>query len=234
MSVSEKPHGIFCTDHIAFMPGIGQIGVEIKRIDCFYENGASKKFWLIQVDVWPGSEEFMNIRNRLAEYLYADDSVPLFIRHTLAIGYDIRTYEICENSEYYTTSRYTMPANIGNADFRNHYFQSRNYEEDLAIVRRLHDQSGSILSERALCSRIIKELHMPWNAHRLRVFRAEFRLCNLIRAKRAEKAARRRAHSRTELLRKDLMEATWHPSRFADWCLDSDERAELAEFFAKK
>jgi hypothetical protein len=228
MFVSEKPHGIFCTDHIAFMPGIGQIGVEIKRIDSFYESGAPKKFWLIQVDVWPGSEEFMNIRNRLAEYLYEDDSVPLFIRQTLAIGYDIRT---CENSEYYTTSRYTMPANIGNADFRNHYFQSRDYEEDLSIVRRLHDQRCSILSERALCSRIIKVLHMPWAAHRLRVFRAALHWRNFTSA---AKSSRRRAHARTELLREELAAATWHPSRFANWCLDCDERVELAELFAKK
>lgn len=228
MSFSEKPYGIFCTDYIGFLPGIGQIGVEIKQIDIFYENGAPKKFWLIQVDVWPGSEAFLNIRLRNAEYLYADDSVPLFIRQTLAIGYDIRT---CENSEYYTTSRYAMPANIGNADFRNHYFQSRNYEEDLSIVRRLHDQRCSILSERALCSRIIKELHMPWAARRLRAFRAALHWRNFTSA---AKSSRLRAHARTELLREELAAAAWHPSRFADWCLDSDERSEIAELFGKK
>jgi len=233
MPTSEKPYGIFCTDHLAFMPGIGQIGVEIKQIDCFYESGESRKFWLIQVNTWT-ERDILSSGLRNGAYLYEDDAVPLFIRQTLATGYEILTHGVCESCDYYTTNSYVMPENAGNADFRNLYFQSRDYEEDFAIVRRLHDQSGSMLSERAICARIIKELHTPWNAHRLRVFRVAFHWCNSIRAKRAEKTARRRVQARTDILLKDLMEATWHPSRFTDWCLDSDDRAEIAEFFAKK
>ena len=41
--------------------------------------------------------------------------------------------------------------------------------------------------------------------------------------------ARRRAHLRTEAVKQELIAAAWHPKRMTDWCLDTDERRELAE-----
>lgn len=39
----------------------------------------------------------------------------------------------------------------------------------------------------------------------------------------------RRAQARTETIKAELMAAAWHPARHARWCLDEDERRELAE-----
>jgi hypothetical protein len=30
-------------------------------------------------------------------------------------------------------------------------------------------------------------------------------------------------------VKRELVAAAWHPARMADWCLDDDERRELAE-----
>jgi hypothetical protein len=38
-----------------------------------------------------------------------------------------------------------------------------------------------------------------------------------------------RARRRTEGVKRELVAAAWHPARMADWCLDDDERRELAE-----
>ncbi len=34
-------------------------------------------------------------------------------------------------------------------------------------------------------------------------------------------------HQRMNIIRKELMEKTWHPDRFKKWCLDIDEVKEL-------
>jgi hypothetical protein len=45
----------------------------------------------------------------------------------------------------------------------------------------------------------------------------------------SEEQARRRAHSRTEAVKRELVAAAWHPKRMARWCLDDGERRELAD-----
>ena len=83
-------------------------------------------------------------------------------------------------------------------------------------------------ADRPLFSQAIALLHKPLAKTSRLIFMAALHWRNFA------KGARSRAHARTDLLREELIAAAWHPSRFADWCLDSDERAELAEFFAKK
>ncbi len=34
-------------------------------------------------------------------------------------------------------------------------------------------------------------------------------------------------YQRMDIIRKELIEKTWHPKRFKDWCLDIDELKEL-------
>jgi hypothetical protein len=43
--------------------------------------------------------------------------------------------------------------------------------------------------------------------------------------------ARARALARTEAVKEELFAAAWHPARMAEWCLDTDERRELAELW---
>jgi streptogramin lyase len=45
----------------------------------------------------------------------------------------------------------------------------------------------------------------------------------------SDEKARRRAHSRTDALKQELVAAAWHPKRMSRWCLDEDERREFAE-----
>jgi hypothetical protein len=45
----------------------------------------------------------------------------------------------------------------------------------------------------------------------------------------SDEKAKRRAHLRTEAVKQELIAAAWHPKRMTAWCLDTDERRELAE-----
>jgi hypothetical protein len=45
----------------------------------------------------------------------------------------------------------------------------------------------------------------------------------------SDEKARARARARAEAVKEELVAAAWHPARMAEWCLDTDERRELAE-----
>jgi len=45
----------------------------------------------------------------------------------------------------------------------------------------------------------------------------------------SDEKARRRAHARTEAVKAELVAAAWHPKRMSRWCLDEDERREMAK-----
>jgi transcriptional regulator of met regulon len=45
----------------------------------------------------------------------------------------------------------------------------------------------------------------------------------------SDERARRRAHSRTDAVKAELVAAAWHPKRMLSWCLDETERREMAE-----
>ena len=45
----------------------------------------------------------------------------------------------------------------------------------------------------------------------------------------SDEKARARTRLRTEAVKEDLIAAAWHPKRMTAWCLDTDERRELAE-----
>jgi hypothetical protein len=38
--------------------------------------------------------------------------------------------------------------------------------------------------------------------------------------------SKQRIHATTRLLKEDLIAATWHPDRFEQWCLDTEEKKE--------
>jgi hypothetical protein len=45
----------------------------------------------------------------------------------------------------------------------------------------------------------------------------------------SDKKAQARARVRAEAIKQELVAAAWHPKRMTEWCLDTDERRELAE-----
>ena len=60
---------------------------------------------------------------------------------------------------------------------------------------------------------------IPWNAKRIGILSL------------SDEKARARALLRTEAVKQELIAAAWHPKRMSDWCMDTDERRELAEMW---
>jgi len=206
----------------------------VKRIACFYEGRAPETLWLFYIKDKDGDAGSRII----AKYLFANCTAPLFIRQLFATG----DYHIRSEHEYgwYMSNdvpqlTVTFCQNIYNTldDLTDPKISERGLRigaRDFPLVEELYGlgESGSMYAERDLCARVIAELHRPWAKPRIGAFMAVLHWRNFA------KGARRRAHARTDLLREELAAAAWHPRRFADWCLDCEERAELAELFAKK
>jgi hypothetical protein len=60
-------------------------------------------------------------------------------------------------------------------------------------------------------------LLLPWRTRRIGILSF------------SDEKARARAHKRTQEIKQELIAAAWHPSRMLDWCLDNNDRCELAE-----
>lgn len=77
--------------------------------------------------------------------------------------------------------------------------------------------------------------HFQWifNIFNEDYYRPMIRLYRLARRWRqiAAAAPKKRALARTDAIREELIAVAWHPRRFREWCLDSDEQRELSEWF---
>ena len=183
----------------------------VKKIKCTYTNGDPTVFWLIYL---------VNQDNQVfAKYMLPEDDAPLFVRQLLVVKNHLMLYNNHARWPY----------------FKNCICKEC-YNSDLSNVQLLHADTGlddifyTQADKNRLFSKVITSLHSPpANASRL-AFMAALHWRNFVK----KNIARRRAQARTELLREDLIAAAWHPRRFGDWCLDCEERAELAELFAKK
>jgi len=190
-------------------------GFAVKKVKCLYENSDPKVFWLVQ-GINQREETF-------AKYMFADEDAPLFSRQLLAIT-------------HYCTGHGTLMSQT----YVKHCICRGCHSRDFADVKLLHEKSApaNLLcvqeADRPLFSQAIALLHKPLAKTSRLIFMAALHWRNFVKKNIARRLAQARAHARTELLREELAAATWHPSRFADWCLDCDERAELAELFAKK
>jgi len=60
---------------------------------------------------------------------------------------------------------------------------------------------------------------LPWNTKRIGILSL------------SDEKARARALRRTEAVKQELVAAAWHPTRMSEWCLDTEERRELAEIW---
>jgi hypothetical protein len=187
----------------------------VKKVKCLYENSDPKVFWLVQG---------INQREEVfAKYMFADEDAPLFARQLLAITH------CCAGHGTHMSLTYVKYCICKGCHAR-----------DFADVKLLHEESAPANAlcvqdaDRPLFSQAIALLHKPLTKTSRVVFMAALHWRNFVKNNVARRLAQARAHARTDLLREELIAAAWHPRRFADWCLDCDERAELAEFFAKK
>lgn len=183
----------------------------VKKVRCLYENCDPKVFWLVH-GINQNEEDF-------AKYMFADEDAPMFARQLFAITRRWKGHGTYMSLTFY--SKYCICEKC--------------HDRDFASVQFLHESSSANMTsvqdaDRPLFSRAIALLHKPMFKKSQLVFMAALHWRNFVK----KNIARRRVQARTDILLKDLMEAAWHPSRFADWCLDSDDRAEIAEFFAKK
>ena len=184
--------------------------LSVKKVKCTYANSDPKMFLLVYL---------INQRDEVfAKYMLPEDDAPLFVRQLLVI----------KQHPMLSGRRALWP-------YFNRCICNGCYNRDLANVQLLHADTGSddIFSaqddKKLLFSKVIASLHAPHATPYRLSFMAALHWRNFVK-----KNIARRVQARTELLREDLIAATWHPRRFGNWCLDCDERAELAELFAKK
>ena len=92
---------------------------------------------------------------------------------------------------------------------------------------------------------IVHEIHNPLSRHRQdyifrknteRNFWAEFiavkRRLRLFEKYVVRKLSMKRTTKRTHLIKYDLIEKSWHPDRFVNWCLDKDHKNNIQQSFA--